>query len=368
MKRHHTLITLLVLILGAGLTFVAPSGAQIYVEKETIVYFDTTIEVIRTADNFIILYDSSSSMKDLYEDGPMTLLEAEKQIIKEHMDALPELNWNAGLYSHTPGALKFSADETYYALKPYNKAEFAEAIDKLPTSPGGPTLLHSAFEKLNNAMANIEGRTAVFLFTDGSYTRNRNQRTPLDLAQEMAQKHDICFYVISSAKGEAEERLIASVASINECSRVVPFKDLLGRPEYSEGALFVVQASLVPTFETRERVVGIKTESILFDFNQTDVKPEYYEELRKLGEFLEENPQAYVVLSGFTDSTGDETYNMGLSRKRAESVAGYLYETSNVDSGQVVPLWYGVASPVDSNDTGDGRRQNRRVESFIRGL
>ncbi len=368
MKRHHMLITLLVLILGAGLTFVAPSGAQIYVEKETIVYYGTTIEVVRTADNFIILYDSSSSMKDLYEGGPMTLLEAEKQIIKEHMDALPELNWNAGLYSHTPGALSFSSDETYYAMKPYDKAEFAEAINKLPTRPSGPTLLNNAFRKLNNAMADIEGRTAVFLFTDGSYTRSSNQRTPLDLAQEMARKYDTCFYVISSAKGEAEERLIASVASINECSRVVPFKDLLGRPEYTIGALFVVQARLVPTFETRERVVGVKTENILFDSDQNDIKPEFYAELRKIGEFLEENAQAYVVLSGFTDSTGDETYNMGLSRKRAESVAGYLYETFNVNSGQVVPLWYGVASPLGSNDTGDGRHQNRRVECFIAGL
>jgi OOP family OmpA-OmpF porin len=264
--------------------------------------------------------------------------------------------------------LSFSSDETYYALKPYNKAEFAEAIDKLPTRPSGPTLLNNAFKKLNNAMANIEGRTAVFLFTDGSYTRSKDQHTPLSLAREMARNNDICFYVISSAKGEAEKRLIASVASINECSRVIPFKDLFGRPEYTIGALFVVQARLVPTFETRERVVGVKTENILFDSAQTDIKPEFYAELRKLGEFLEENPQAYAVLSGFSDSTGDETYNMGLSRRRAESVAGYLYENFNVSSGQAVPLWYGAASPVGSNDTGEGRRQNRRVECYISGL
>lgn len=368
MKKYLALIISLAFILSVGQTVKVHAETEVLVKTEIITHLGKKIEVVRTADNFIILYDSSSSMGESYEGGPMKMIEAEKQIIKEHMARLPELSWNAGLYSHTPGAFTFSMDETYYAMKPYNKAEFAEAIDRLPTRPSGPTMLISALKKLDKAMETIEGKTVVFLFSDGSYTRSGNQTTPLELAQEMARKHDICFYVISSAKGETQERLLEAVASINACSRVVSFEDLLGRPEYTTGALYVVEERLIPTFEVRSEVLAIKPDNILFDYDRSEIKTEFYPELNKLGAFLEKNPEAYTVLAGFTDNRGDKTYNMGLSRKRAESVAGYLYDRFNVDAGQVVLLWYGDADPEGSNNTDKGRSQNRRVECIIAGL
>jgi outer membrane protein OmpA-like peptidoglycan-associated protein len=87
-----------------------------------------------------------------------------------------------------------------------------------------------------------------------------------------------------------------------------------------------------------------------------------------LGDFLQETPQAYAILAGFTDNMGDEEYNMGLSRRRAESVAGYLYEKFDISVGQIVLHWYGEAAPVDRNDTDEGRSQNRRVACIIAGL
>jgi OOP family OmpA-OmpF porin len=83
---------------------------------------------------------------------------------------------------------------------------------------------------------------------------------------------------------------------------------------------------------------------------------------------LTDHPTAYAVLFGFTDDTGKPDYNMQLSRNRAESVANYLYYNFNLGPDRVIPIWYGEANPIASNDTDAGRAKNRRVEISIGGL
>jgi OOP family OmpA-OmpF porin len=115
-------------------------------------------------------------------------------------------------------------------------------------------------------------------------------------------------------------------------------------------------------------VADVKIDNILFDFDSTQVRSEYNEKLSILGEFLKNNPSTYVVLTGFTDSAGPSEYNLGLARRRAESIETYLIEKFNVSVGQIVTQWYGKADPVASNDNSDGRSQNRRVESIVMGF
>jgi chemotaxis protein MotB len=59
---------------------------------------------------------------------------------------------------------------------------------------------------------------------------------------------------------------------------------------------------------------------------------------------------------------------MELSRRRAESVANYLYNSYELSPDRVIPLWYGAENAVASNDTDEGRAKNRRVEISIGGL
>ena len=71
---------------------------------------------------------------------------------------------------------------------------------------------------------------------------------------------------------------------------------------------------------------------------------------------------------GYTDDTGKAEYNMELSRRRAEAVADYLQKKFELGSDRVVANWYGAANPIASNDTTEGRAQNRRVEIAIGGM
>ena len=74
------------------------------------------------------------------------------------------------------------------------------------------------------------------------------------------------------------------------------------------------------------------------------------------------------TVAGFTDSTGSEEYNLGLSKDRAIGVAEYIVSNFNVTPDRLVPLWFGEAIPIAGNDTREGRSMNRRVEVAVAGI
>jgi len=71
------------------------------------------------------------------------------------------------------------------------------------------------------------------------------------------------------------------------------------------------------------------------------------------------------VIEGYTDSVGDDAYNLKLSEKRAASVRKYLIKKFGVDESRVSSKGYGETKPIDTNKTAKGRANNRRVEAVV---
>jgi len=111
--------------------------------------------------------------------------------------------------------------------------------------------------------------------------------------------------------------------------------------------------------ETVSNVTGFET--IQFEFNSSVLKTESYPTLDKLSSVLKENG-GKVTTKGYASSEGTAAYNMKLSKDRANSVKTYLVN-SGVNASQVTAKGFGEASPIASNDTEEGRIQNRRVET-----
>jgi outer membrane protein OmpA-like peptidoglycan-associated protein len=84
--------------------------------------------------------------------------------------------------------------------------------------------------------------------------------------------------------------------------------------------------------------------------------------LDEAAEKLKDNPHLSVEIEGHTDSVGTELYNLGLGKRRAEAVKGYLVLRHQVDSNRMTTLSYGESRPIADNRTSEGRTQNRRVE------
>jgi len=361
MRKNYQLkavvMTVLFLSVMVGVSF----AVEAVVEKETVPVVIKTKEIIKTADNFIVLFDSSSSTKEPFQDTGLTTLDAAKKLLKDRNEILPDLGYNAGLYLFTPF-------KPIYEMQKYDRDKFAAAIDQLPAKASGATLMQQGLLKLDDVLSGLSGRTVVFLFTDGMYSRMPGSKKPVDIARGLAGKYNVCFYVISTAKGDLEKDVLKAVASINECSRVVPFDQVFEKPVYLSGALFMIETRILESLTTTYRLADIRVDNILFDFDSTQIRSEYNDKLSILGEFLKNNPSTYVVLTGFTDGAGPSDYNLGLARRRAESIEAYLVDKFNVSVGQIVTQWYGKDNPVASNDSSDGRQQNRRVEAIVMGF
>jgi len=360
MKKLSIILVFFVIMFSSVVTTHVMAAEKV-MEQETVTNVTQVPELVKTADNFIILFDSSSSMNEPYGNTNMTKLAAAKEILKEKNKTLPDLGYNAGLYL-------LSNFKPIYMVQKYDREKVAAALDQLPEKGSGATLFVEGIRKLRGVLQGLSGRTVVFLFTDGYDTPTPGMKKPSQIAKELADKHDVCFYVISTAKGAQEKEILKTVASINECSRVVPFDYLLGRPEYLTGALFEIDVKTIETVKTVDYLAGFKVDNVQFDFNSSAIPSESYEELNKLGDFLREHPKTYVVLSGYTDGVGSDEYNLRLAKHRAEKVQGYLTQYSGVSIGRIITQWYGKRDPLASNDTKEGQQQNRRVEFVVMGL
>ena len=104
------------------------------------------------------------------------------------------------------------------------------------------------------------------------------------------------------------------------------------------------------------------TTGILFDVNKASIKPESAGVINEIAEVLKQNPNVKIMITGHTDSDGDEKANQSLSEKRAERVKAALITVHGIPSDRLQSSGKGESVPVGSNSTKDGKAQNRRVE------
>jgi len=310
-------------------------------------------QLVKVADNAIILLDTSSSSNDEFDSTGKSIVQSMKDELKARNAYLPDLGYNMGIYTYTGWT-------EVYPLQPYNRDKVAAALDTLPAKGSGPTPLRSGLQKLENVLKPLSGRTAVFVFWDGEYTGPN----PAETARNLAHKYDACFYVISSAKPERQATLAHDVSTLNACSRVISLADFFNRPDYTSGALFDVKATEHVVTSTDTKVVGLKVDNINFATNKTELVAEDKADLDKVVAFMKDKPKSYAVVAGYTDNVGSRDHNEGLSKSRAEMVARYLKERGIEDSRMVL-FWYGPNNPLVANDTAENKAKNRRVELAV---
>ena len=349
----------------AGLT-TNVQAVEILTEEDFVKKTVVTSQLVKTADNAIFLFDGSDSMSKKYKDTGMSRYDIAKKVFKERNNYFPDLGHNFGLYLYTPW-------KEVYPVQPYNRENFAAALDSLPEQPRGATMLQGALKKLDSVLKDLSGKTVVYVITDGTYTDVGGTRPgepqpgkrPGLIAKELAEKYNICFCVISTADDKKSQAVIDRVASVSTCSIAVPFSKFVERPEYNTGMLYTVKSKVEVKTVMDNVVVGADVNDVVFGFGSADISPEFGQTLDKLGQFMQQNPTSHAVIAGYTCNVGGEEYNLALSKRRAESVAQYLEKNFDIDSYRLVTFWYGMMNPIADNNTEEGRRLNRRVEIAV---
>ncbi len=359
-QRLVSILTVFGLVVG-GLWVTQASALQVITREDISQKVVPTSCIVKTADNAILLIDTSEVMGKPYGDSGMTRLQVVKEGLLRRNELLPHIGINLGIYTYPPW-------NPIYPVQPFDKAKVEKALADLPAAAEGRAYLTRALEKVEPVLAGLKGKTVVFLLTDGRYPLERHMKKPVVRARELAKKYHVCFYFISTAETDRARRNLEELASVNECSRVIPFEVWQERPEYTAGALYVVKSGEKVVTVTKQTIVGVRTDDIHFEFNSEKIVPPYDEELDAIGKFVQEHPGTYVLIHGYADNQGDPEYNLRLARRRAEAVANYLKKHFNIAENRMAVMWYGDLNPVAPNDTEEGRARNRRVEIGIGGL
>jgi len=127
--------------------------------------------------------------------------------------------------------------------------------------------------------------------------------------------------------------------------------------------------------EVKETETEIKIElsgDILFDFDKWNIRPAAEPVLTQVAEVIKQYPNAAVLIEGYTDSKGSDSYNLKLSQNRAASVKDWLVKKGGVGNKKITTKGWGEAKPVapneneDGSDNPEGRQKNRRVEITVK--
>ena len=162
-----------------------------------------------------------------------------------------------------------------------------------------------------------------------------------------------------SAEASADQSRLAAANSDQQLKQAVQDREELR-------AKLLRQFNLI--FATRDTARGliVSLSDVLFDTGKSTLRPEAREKLAKISGIVLAYPDLRLAIEGNTDSVGSDSMNQTLSEQRAGSVRDYLV-TANIPASSMTAQGFGKTQPVASNDTAEGRQQNRRVEMVVSG-
>jgi outer membrane protein OmpA-like peptidoglycan-associated protein len=184
---------------------------------------------------------------------------------------------------------------------------------------------------------------------------DRNRALAVDASQatvaaQQAQK---------DAEAESERNRLAAANSDQQLTQAVQDREQLR-------AKLLQQFNLI--FATRDTARGliVSLSDVLFDSGKSTLRPIAREKLAKISGIVLAYPDLRLAIEGNTDSVGSDALNQTLSEQRANSVRDYL-AMENIPATSMTSQGFGKTQPVASNDTAEGRQQNRRVELVVSG-
>jgi outer membrane protein OmpA-like peptidoglycan-associated protein len=173
---------------------------------------------------------------------------------------------------------------------------------------------------------------------------------------------------LAQRHAEAGEARVQAARSAEDVARAGEARNqalLAARSRDAEAAkaqLAATQAALAELKARQtDRGIVVTLGDVLFDTARANLKPGANLTLDRLAAYMKENPQSRVLIEGHTDSRGSDAYNDALSQQRADAVQAALIRRG-VSPDSIKTVGRGKEYPVASNDTPEGRQQNRRVE------
>lgn len=211
--------------------------------------------------------------------------------------------------------------------------------------------------------------TAEIGAADADHRRNEADRQKLE-AQAAAQRAADAQAVAETARNDAQQQqhIAEADSDLNRAAAASSDAQLQQAVRDRED----LRARLLQQFnvilETRDTARGlvVNMSDVLFDTGKYTLRPLAREKLAKISGIVLAYPSLMLAVEGNTDSVGTEAFNQTLSERRAEGVRSFLTQ-QGVPESSTTATGFGKSRPIASNDTSEGRQQNRRVELIVSG-
>jgi len=352
-------------------------------------------QYVQKADNFFVINDSSGSMRDEYmgvgypaQPDP-TKFSVEKEILNRINQTIPDLKLTSSIRSFGFGkCLSGGFTQLNQAPTSYTKSTFGSGIDSLTCASGGSPI-QNGIEETNKDLSATAGNIAVLILSDGHDLDSDGITAMQSLKQVYGDR--LCVY--SVWVGNEEERsgitLLNQLSNIASCGYGVTADSISG-PEHMASfvkSIFLKAGTPIADCSTLDgdkdgvndcndwcpntlpgvqvSIKGCWIVDVKFDNDKDIVKPEYFPNLDNAAKAIKEHPELKIEIQGHTSKTGGFQHNMKLSERRAIAVKKYLVD--GTDSPNLTTRGYGWTQPIDTNDTEEGRANNRRVQLQVDG-
>lgn len=298
----------------------------------------------------MVVVDASGSMY------PGTSFTYAKALTQSMVRAFPDGNYKAGLLSYGG---EWTFEWVDHPLTPLDRPTLERSADDLRFLTGS-TPLNQAIDYVGKKYFTSSANRALIIISDG-----KTEAHPLlDTAVNMAYGGNLCIHTIQVNDDAAGGKLLADLASITPCGSFRHGDSIAtdsGMDAFIREVFFQNMAVVeTMTADGTRSILGI----VYFDTDKSVVKSEYFDMLNSVAATIKATPGMVVRVQGHTDYTASNAYNMGLSKRRAESVAAAL-RAQGVSESSLETKYYGEEAPVADNHTREGRQKNRRVELSV---
>ncbi len=289
-----------------------------------------------------------------YENAIRLMKQADAYASRKRIDKKP-------LISVSREAVQTAEDAREIAVKRM-EAERVEAESRASADREANATAKAANESQRRRNAEADTADAVRKQAEAE-RNNREAQAAAQLAargQEEAERARVAAQQQQQA-AEAESERNRAAAAAAEQQRLNAVRE---REELRARLLDQFNAIL----ETRDTARGliVNMSDVLFDTGKHTLRPLAREKLAKISGVMVAYPGLKLEIEGNTDNVGTDTYNQGLSERRAESVRSYLAQ-QGVAASAMTAVGFGEARPISTNDTAKGRQENRRVELVVSG-
>ncbi len=308
-------------------------------------------------DNLVFILDASSSMSEKYKGGEKFSIG--RNVVANFNQTMPDMAFKTALrsFGHSDA---FSDKSTVltYGLREYSRFGISDALAKIIPA-GGPSPMEKAFRAASDDLKTAQGKIAMLVVSDGKDMDN----APLEAARELKNLYGdrLCIYTVLIGDDGPGRRLLSAITQVTGCWNPLTAEDLSSEPAMADFVKTVLLRKIGVTMPEMSKAGTWVFKDIKFEIDKDTLVASSYPTLEEIVTMLKVRSEISVEIQGHTDSTASLAHNLELSKRRAHTVMQYL-QSKGIAASRMTAKGYGEGRPMDTNDTVQGRSNNRRVE------